>query len=147
MDLMNSFEDEDWLKLHWENYISNYFHIEWDMIVVTIFLLILNQIEFHLVQNRKENCHHDHIPFNMKGNGILVFSVFSFCRSYIKAKFIVYCCETQIDKACNHRRIVSPMIISPALRRFWITKSTPMKEWAYCLSIKSQNILEYVTKL
>ena len=32
-------------------------------------------MEFHLVQNRKENCHHDHIPFNLKGNGILVFSV------------------------------------------------------------------------
>ena len=25
---------------------------------------LLNQMEFHLVQNRKENCHHDHIPFN-----------------------------------------------------------------------------------
>ena len=26
-------------------------------------------------KNRKENCHHDHIPFNMKGNGNMVFSV------------------------------------------------------------------------
>ena len=34
---------------------------------------ILNQMEFHLVQNWKENCHHDHSPFNLKGNGILVF--------------------------------------------------------------------------
>ena len=25
--------------------------------------------------NRKENCHHDHIPFNVKGNGNIVFSV------------------------------------------------------------------------
>ena len=40
----------------------------------TVLLLILNQIEFHLVQNRKENCHHDHIPFNVKGNGNIVFS-------------------------------------------------------------------------
>ena len=24
---------------------------------------------FNLVQNRKENCHHDHIPFNVKGIG------------------------------------------------------------------------------
>ena len=32
------------------------------MIVVTVFLSILNQMEFHLVENRKENCHHDHIP-------------------------------------------------------------------------------------
>ena len=29
----------------------------------------------HLVQNRKENFHHDHIPFNVKGNGNIVFSV------------------------------------------------------------------------
>ena len=34
-------------------------------------------MEFHLVQNRKENCHHDHNPFNVKGNGNIVFSVYS----------------------------------------------------------------------
>ena len=39
------------------------------MIVVTVFLSILSQMEFHLVQNRKENSHHDHIPFILKGNG------------------------------------------------------------------------------
>ena len=27
---------------------------------------ILDQIKFHLIQNRKENCHLDHIPFNLK---------------------------------------------------------------------------------
>ena len=37
----------------------------------------LNQMEFHLVENRKENCYHDHIPFNVKGNGNVVFSVYS----------------------------------------------------------------------
>ena len=26
-------------------------------------------------ENRKENCLHDHIPFNLKGNGNIVFSV------------------------------------------------------------------------
>ena len=35
-------------------------------------------MEFHLVQNRKENCHHDHIPLNVKGN--IVFSVWSVGR-------------------------------------------------------------------
>ena len=51
------------------------FHIDWDMIVivVTVFHLSLNQIEFHLVQNLKESYHHDHIPLNMKEN--IVFSV------------------------------------------------------------------------
>ena len=33
-------------------------------------------MEFNLVQSRKENCLHDHVPFNMKGNGIQVFSVY-----------------------------------------------------------------------
>ena len=26
-------------------------------------------------ENRTKNCHHDHIPFNLKESGILVFSV------------------------------------------------------------------------
>ena len=34
-----------------------------------------NGIPFGSV-NRKENCHHDHIPFNVKGNGNIVFSVY-----------------------------------------------------------------------
>ena len=41
--------------VHWKNFISISFHIEWDMIVMTVFLPILNQMEFHSVQNRKEN--------------------------------------------------------------------------------------------
>ena len=42
--------------------------------MVTVFVSILNEIKIHMVQNRKENCHHDDIPFNLKGN--IVFSVF-----------------------------------------------------------------------
>ena len=47
------------------------------MIVETVFLSILNQMELNLVQNRKENCHHDRIPFNVKGNGNIVFLVYT----------------------------------------------------------------------
>ena len=36
----------------------------------------LDQMKVHLVQNRKKTCHHDHIPFNVKGNGNIVFSVY-----------------------------------------------------------------------
>ena len=57
---------------HWENCVSIYFHIEWDMIVVTVFLSIFNEIELYLAQNWKEHCHHDHIPFNVKVNGNIV---------------------------------------------------------------------------
>ena len=39
----------------------------------TVFLSILNQKEFHLAQNRKENCDHDHITFSLNGNGNLFF--------------------------------------------------------------------------
>jgi len=46
-------------------------------IVGTVFHSIFNQMEYHLVQNRKGNCHHDHIPFNVKGNGNIFFSKFS----------------------------------------------------------------------
>ena len=28
-------------------------------------------------ENLRENCHHDHIPFNLKGNGNIVFSVYA----------------------------------------------------------------------
>ena len=34
------------------------------MIVVTVFIFFNQMKNFHLVQNRKENCHHDHILFN-----------------------------------------------------------------------------------
>ena len=37
----------------------------------------LNQMEFNLVQNRKENYLLDHIPFNVKGNGNIVFSAYA----------------------------------------------------------------------
>ena len=35
----------------------------------------LNQMDLYLVQNQKENGHHDHISFTVKGNGNIVFSV------------------------------------------------------------------------
>ena len=79
-----TFPEYQSLWVHWENYISISFHIEWDMIVVTVFHSILNQMEFHSVQNRKENCHHGHIPFNLKG--IIVFSLYA--TSYILHTYI-----------------------------------------------------------
>ena len=63
------------LRKNWTLFFIS-FQIQWDMIVETVFLSIFwtkwNSI---CVQNRKENCHHDYIPFNLKGNEILVFSV------------------------------------------------------------------------
>ena len=39
---------------HWENYIYISFHIQWDMIVETVFFSILNQMEINLVQIERE---------------------------------------------------------------------------------------------
>ena len=35
-----------------------------------------------MVQNRKENCHHDHIPFNVEGNVNRVCSVWCYVKSF-----------------------------------------------------------------
>ena len=54
--------------MHWEKYISISFHSEWDMIVATAF-------EPNGISIWFKNCHHDHIPFTVKGNGNIFFSV------------------------------------------------------------------------
>ena len=57
------------------------------------FLSILNHsiVEFHLVKNRQENCHHDHIPCNLKENGNIAFwfreADFSIAFNYTKCEF------------------------------------------------------------
>ena len=69
--------------LHWENYISISFHVEWDMILETVFLSILNKMEFHLVKNKIKNCHQDHIPFNLKVIGNIVYISYYFTSIYL----------------------------------------------------------------
>ena len=59
------------------------------MIVLTVFLSILNQMYFHLVENQKENCHRGHIPFNVKINGNIVLSVYQI--SHLFAIFFAFC--------------------------------------------------------
>ena len=91
--------------MHWENMYSISFQIEWDMVVVTAFFSILNQMEFHLVQNRKENCHHDHIPFNLKGNRIRVSSVQ--CRT----EFHYSCSLTSKQLVFQHKDLFPPFCL------------------------------------
>ena len=69
------------------------------MIVVTVFLPILNQMEIHLVQNRKDNCHYDHIPFSVKGKENLVFSVYE-----VRRQFLPHIC-TATGKTTAIRRV------------------------------------------
>ena len=54
------------LLVHSEKTSSDCSHIEGNMIAATVFVLITNQTEFCWVYNQEENCHHDHIPFNLK---------------------------------------------------------------------------------
>ena len=45
-------------------------------------------------KNLKENCHHDHIPFNSKGNGNMVFTVYRLTdmwSSFCSLSEIVFC--------------------------------------------------------
>ena len=86
------------------NYISISFHIEWDMIVMTVFLSILNQMNIHLFQNRKENCHHDHIPFNVKGK----------CHAFTKN------CSARTAGSWNESLISSRVDTIPCLFLAWI---------------------------
>ena len=51
---------------HSDNPFYNSFQIENNTLVVTVFLLIMNQTDFHLVHNQKKNCHYESIPFNLK---------------------------------------------------------------------------------
>ena len=39
-----------------------------NMIVATVFLLIMNPMEFLRVHNQKENCHCDPSPLDLRGN-------------------------------------------------------------------------------
>ena len=63
------------LKLNGNGKIYLHFHsnFHWNMIMVIVFLSIMNQMEFFLFQNREERCHHDHIPFDLNGNGDIFF--------------------------------------------------------------------------
>ena len=65
-------------------------------------------------ENRKENCHHDHIPFNVKGNGNIVFSMQVNMRRIHKhaaTEFAVHGTRQKIDVAIFHRdRTIRPRI-------------------------------------
>ena len=115
--------------LHSENYISISFHIEWDMIVGTVFLSILNQMAFHLVQNRQKNCHHDYFPINVKGNGNIVFWVFVFklyqClfySAYVDSWRAIKCIDVAESKRIRTQ-------VRPVSENLWVKQCS-------CLQIK-----------
>ena len=55
-----------WHVLRGYKYVSNSFRIKWNMNAVTVFLVIMNQTDYRLVYNQKENCHDDHISWVRK---------------------------------------------------------------------------------
>ena len=71
---------------------------------------ILNQMDCHLVQIRKENCHHHHISFSLKENKNLFFGVYSvtyacFLRGNFTKNF--YNCEFFLQFFSRHLRGVN----------------------------------------
>ena len=96
------------------------------MIVVTVFLAILNQMDFHLVQNRKENCHHDNIPFNLEGNGNQVFSVqTSFHNKERPITRLIYLCMLAVFASLNKRQRNSCCTSAHEGIDFWFALNRP----------------------
>ena len=56
------------IDIHSEKDISILFHIKRNVILATVFLLILNQTEFRLIDNynQKINSNYVHISFNLR---------------------------------------------------------------------------------
>ena len=80
---------------YWINHISISPHTEWNMTAATDPSPTLNQMEVYLVKNRKENCHHHHIPLHVKGNRNIVPSAYkkpmpTFCRKLQVASLYNY---------------------------------------------------------
>ena len=81
-DVLSQMETVTLRKLYFQ-FISNLmgynrgdiFTFDFEPNGILFLLSILNQMEFHLVQNWRENCHHDYIPINLKGIGNIVFLV------------------------------------------------------------------------
>ena len=69
------------LCVHSQKYISASFRIEWSYMWRFSFRFC---IKSNSVQNCKENCLHDHIPFNLKGKGNRIFSVRSFALRQLR---------------------------------------------------------------
>ena len=102
------------------------------MILVTVFLSILNQLEIHLVQNWKKNCHHDHIRFNLKGNRILVFSVW-------RGKDIVpFTVRSPIKRYWRWRfPIKQPTLIPSPVSRFQFSAETTTMR---CIALRENGV-------
>ena len=57
------------------------------MIVVTVFLYDFEPDRIHLVQNRKEKCHYDHIPSNLKEDIHFFMNIFSAQIIFFSSEF------------------------------------------------------------
>ena len=154
MDAVNSFlgleivtvcirAADQWLLIQSRHTENISYQIEWDMIVATVFLSILSQMDFHLVQNREENCHHNHIPFNVKGNGILVFSVYviraqMYFRAHAKSKvlyieFIIFSYKMVFHSVKKSKGKLSPRSYPIQFVSKWnysfVSVATPSLAW------------------
>ena len=50
----------------------------------------------------RENCHHNHIPFNLKGNGFLFFFLYDWLMQWDRCSIfmLLKCCITHIHDVC-----------------------------------------------
>ena len=125
------------------NHISNYFQIEWNMTVETIFLSILTQVEFHLVQNKNKNSHNNHVPFNLKKKQEIYFSESAPEIKSTRSEF----CETKLKKKLWKKRRKNPTTpsglinLQPKLHKEYLKKEKQSLsfEQSACISWDSLN--------
>ena len=75
------------------------------------------QMDFHLVQNRKENLRHDHIPFNVKGNMNIVFSVYR--PTFTRYSPYIYPIQVQIYQIWDQHLPDICLIFAQNLPNIW----------------------------
>ena len=86
------------------------------------FFSILNQMEIHLVhKNWKENCHHDHIPFNVKGNRNSFLSL----TDWVYTRVGVLSCDALLMIRCMKTHLDEPVVVAEFLSSlFWSNRPT-----------------------
>ena len=94
------FSHRKFRDIHWENYTFNFFHIEWDMIVVTVFLLILNQMEFYLVATSRKALFQFSFP---------VYRDFAICHQFF---YRAICYSFQCGDGCTTITLINNIDIS-----------------------------------
>ena len=85
--------------------------------------------------NREENCHHDHIPFNLKGIGNIVFSVYKIPIKHIS-----------LNAANELGECVSKLITRGIARYFSLPITKSIENKLACITINRHTTMRVIGK-